>query len=170
MSVYYSDVRFLYVSLCRTNHRHWFGIDDLTLKPGESYTFDVTYEPAVPQFYTLRWFVTDDSVIEVDVVDSTVKALNPGEADILAESFDGVSFDVCHVTVTGSPQDEASKNDSKAGSGSDSSASFVDLSQKDRERSVPRASIVFLIFWKIQMSAGCFSQKHRRGPLSLRQA
>ena len=114
------------------------GIHDLTLKAGESYTFDVKYEPEIPQYYTLNWFVTDDSVIEIDGPNFTVKALKNGEADILAESFDGVSYDTCHVTV-GSSQP-------KDGSTSTSGESFITLSEKDRSKISSRSINRFLNF------------------------
>ncbi len=118
------------------------GVDELSLKAGETYTFNVKYEPEVPQFYSLNWFITDESVIEIDGPTFTVKALNAGEADILAESFDGISFDVCHVTVTGSlPADttEVTSEENIPGS-------YVTLSQEDREKISSRSINRFLDF------------------------
>ncbi len=118
------------------------GVDKLSLEAGETYTFNVKYEPEVPQFYSLNWFITDNSVIEIDGPTFTVKALNAGEADILAESFDGISFDVCHVTVTGNlPTDTTGVNSEE-----DIPGSYVTLSAEDREKVSSRSINRFLDF------------------------
>lgn len=77
------------------------GVSSLTLEPGESYHFEVSYVPEFPAYTALSWFITDESIISVDPASFTVTALAPGQARILAESFDGVSFAVCEVTVSG---------------------------------------------------------------------
>lgn len=77
------------------------GVSNLSLEIGESYTFQVVYEPEKPIVYSLNWFITDESVIKFDKKTLTITALQPGEAGIFAESFDGVSSAYCFVTVNG---------------------------------------------------------------------
>ena len=99
------------------------GVTELNLSVGESYTFNVRYEPEDTVLTTLDWQVTDDSVITVDPLTDTVTALANGEARIFAESFDGFSYAVCTVTVG----DSAAKDVSVMKSGDD----FMDLSPED---------------------------------------
>ena len=102
------------------------GVDSLDLAVGESYTFDVAFEPADTVLQTLDWYVTDEDVISIDPLTDTVTALAAGEARILAESFDGFSYAVCTVTVGGSaPKDAAVM---KSGS------EFFGLSAKDLKK------------------------------------
>ena len=102
------------------------GVEDLTLNVGESYTFTVTYEPENPSFHSLKWNLSDESILEIDPAAFTVKALRPGTARILAESFDGYAYDICTVNVSGSlPKDG---NITKSGS------SFITLSSADRSK------------------------------------
>ena len=55
------------------------GVTALTLKPGESYEFHITYEPADPDITTLSWYVTDERVVQVDPMDAVVTALSMSE-------------------------------------------------------------------------------------------
>lgn len=131
------------------------GIHDLILEVGESYTFEVTYEPEDPPFNTLFWFVTDDSVIAVDGPRFTLEALRPGEADIFAESFDRFSYDVCHVTVSGSlPKDAAERK---------SGISFITLSEQDRAKITSYSLNNFLEFLdSVDLSEESFAKAGER--------
>ena len=91
------------------------GVTSLTLNPGESYEFQITYEPADPSIRTLTWYVTDERVIRVDPMTAVVTALADGEAGIFAESMDGFSHAVCTVTVGAA----AAKDGSVSKSGED---------------------------------------------------
>ena len=84
------------------------GVSSLNLKAGESYTFQVKYEPENTALRTLEWYVTDESVISVDPMTDTVTALADGEARIFAESLDQFAYDVCTVTVGDSLSKDAS--------------------------------------------------------------
>ncbi len=77
------------------------GISSLTLEVGESYTFNVTYEPENTAFPYLRWYSSDDTVVGIDGIHFTVTALSPGSAVIYTESLDSVSHAVCSVQVNG---------------------------------------------------------------------
>ena len=88
------------------------GIDDLTLEPGESYTFNVHYEPENTVLRYLVWFSTDSSVVEITPETNTVTAVNPGNAMIFAESLDGSKFDECSITVNGSAEMKAADRES----------------------------------------------------------
>ncbi len=77
------------------------GIRELTMEPGDTYTFAVTYEPENTARPYLRWYSSDESVIRIDGVHFTVTALSPGNAVIYAESLDAVSHAVCSVRVNG---------------------------------------------------------------------
>ena len=131
------------------------GVHDLTLEAGESYTFEVTYEPEIPLFYSLVWFVTDDSVIAIDGPRFTVEALKPGEADIYAESFDMAAHDVCHVTVSGSRPENAAEK--KSGS------SFITLSDEDRKKITSRFLSSYLRFLEsVDLSEESFDKAMQR--------
>ena len=91
------------------------GVTSLNLAVGESYTFDVTIEPAEAIIQSLDWMVTDESVISIDPLTDTITALKEGEADLFAESIDQFSYAVCHVTVG----DSVSKDVSVMKSGTD---------------------------------------------------
>ncbi len=128
---------------------------DLTLEVGESYAFQVTYEPEQPDFYTLKWFVTDPSVIEVDAAASAVKALKNGSADIMAESFDGISYDICHVTVGGDWAKDV--RDAKSGS------SYISLSEADRAKIRSYSISHFIEFLeKVSLSPQAYSEVKNR--------
>ena len=99
------------------------GVSSLQLAVGESYTFQVKYEPEDTVLTTLDWYVSDESVLSLDPMTATITALAEGEARIFAESFDQFSYDVCTVTVGGS----ISKDPTVTKSGSD----FLGLSQQD---------------------------------------
>ena len=99
------------------------GVDSLNLAVGESYTFQVTFEPENTDLTTLDWYITDESVISIDPLTDTVTALAEGEARIFAESFDQASYDICTVTVGTS----VSKDASVMKSGSD----FIGLSPEE---------------------------------------
>ena len=77
------------------------GIRELTLEVGESYTFNITYEPENTAYPFLRWYSSDESVIQIDEFSFTVTALALGNAVIYAESLDSVSHAVCSVQVSG---------------------------------------------------------------------
>ena len=102
------------------------GVTLLTLDPGESYAFQITYEPADPAIRTLSWYVTDERVIRVDPLTAEVTALAEGTARIFAQSMDGFSHAVCTVTV-GSP---ASNNEIDA----KSAPNVLGLSAKDMKK------------------------------------
>ena len=102
------------------------GVDNLTLEVGESYTFQVSYQPKEPYFYALDWYITDSSVISIDAETFTVTAQNPGEARILAESLDGVSYDICNIVVSG--------NTAKAAYELKSGDTYLTLSDTDRQK------------------------------------
>ena len=74
------------------------GVTALTLAVGESYTFDVSIEPAEAIVHTLNWMVTDESVMSIDPLTDTITALADGEPELFAESIDQFSYAVCHVT------------------------------------------------------------------------
>ena len=99
------------------------GVSALQLSPGESYTFQIKFEPADTVLTTLDWYVTDENVISIDPLTDTVTALSNGTARIFAESFDQFSYAVCDVTVG----DSVSKDASVMKSGS----AFFDLSPED---------------------------------------
>ena len=99
------------------------GVSSLTMDPGESYTFQITYEPAAPSITTLNWYVTDERVIRVDPLTASVTALADGEVNIFAQSMDGFSHAVCTVTVGAS----ATKDGSVPKSGKD----ILGLSARD---------------------------------------
>ena len=73
------------------------GVSLLNLNVGESYTFKVSYEPAEPAYTHLYWTVSDETVISVDPVTFTVKALKPGTATVTA--IKGKKKYKCKVTV-----------------------------------------------------------------------
>lgn len=98
-------------------------VESLTLEVGESYSFQVSYEPETA-IHALKWSITDDSIISIDPVHYTVTGLRPGTARILAESFDGYAWDTCTITVSGTQTKDGS--DAKSGS------SFISLSAADR--------------------------------------
>ncbi len=75
------------------------GVTSLTLDPGESYEFQITYEPADPAIRTLTWYVSDERVVRVDPLTDVVTALADGEARIFAQSMEGYAHAVCTVTV-----------------------------------------------------------------------
>ena len=77
------------------------GIHELTMEIGDTYTFNVTFEPENTAHPYLRWFSSDESVIQIDGINFTVTALAPGNAVIYAESLDYVSHAVCSVQVNG---------------------------------------------------------------------
>jgi len=77
------------------------GITSLTLEPGESYSFSVTFEPENPGITRLGWFNSDETVVALDGLTNTVTALSAGTATLMAESFDGISYALCEVTVSG---------------------------------------------------------------------
>ena len=114
------------------------GVTELNLSVGESYTFDVRYEPEDTVLTTLDWQVTDESIITVDSLTNTVTALANGEARIFAESFDGFSYAVCTVTVG----DSAAKDVSVMKSGGD----FMDLSPEDLNKITAETLIRYLDF------------------------
>ena len=102
------------------------GTESLNLSVGESYTFDISFEPADTILRTLDWYITDESVISIDPLTDTVTALANGEARIFAESFDQFSYAVCTITVGDSvPKDAAVMK-----SGSD----YFDLSPEDMKK------------------------------------
>ena len=77
------------------------GINELFMDVGDTYTFTVTYEPENTARPYLRWYCSDESVIQIDGLRFTVTALAPGNAVIYAESLDAVSHAVCSVQVSG---------------------------------------------------------------------
>ncbi len=102
------------------------GVTALELDPGESYAFQITYEPADPSVRTLNWYVTDENVVRVDQMSAVVTALGEGEDRIFAQSMDGFSYSVCTVTVGSA----VSKDGSVKKSGSD----VFGLSAKDLKK------------------------------------
>ena len=102
------------------------GVESLNLGVGESYTFNVSFEPEKTVLRTLDWYVSDESVISIDPLTDTVTALANGEARVFAESFDQFSYAVCTVTVG----ESVSKDASVMKSGSD----FFGLSEKDMKK------------------------------------
>ena len=114
------------------------GVTALTLKPGESYEFHITYEPADPDITTLSWYVTDERVVQVDPIDAVVTALAEGEAQIFAQSMDGFSHAVCSVTVGTS----AAKDITVMKSGSD----ILGLSAQDMKKITARSLLDYINF------------------------
>ena len=55
------------------------GVTSLNLAVGESYTFEVSFEPADTILRTLDWYVTDESVVRIDPLTDTVTALANGK-------------------------------------------------------------------------------------------
>ena len=102
------------------------GVKTLSLNPGETYTFKVSYEPREPLIETLIWTVSDSSVAEVDPDSFTLTAKNPGRIRLMAESFDGNSYAVCDVTVKGNePKDAGAQTSGKE---------LLSLSSADRKK------------------------------------
>lgn len=114
------------------------GVTALTLEPGESYEFHITYEPADPDITTLSWYVTDERVVQVDPMDAVVTALAEGEAQIFAQSMDGFSHAVCTVTVGTS----AAKDITVMKSGSD----ILGLSAQDMKKITARTLLDYINF------------------------
>ncbi|MBQ6510301.1 MAG: S8 family serine peptidase [Flexilinea sp.] len=114
------------------------GVSELSLAVGESYTFHVTYEPEYTILRTLEWYVTDEQVISVDPLTSTITAMAEGEARIFAESIDEVSYAVCDVTVgTSSAKDV---------SGMKSGADYLGLSRRDLRKITAPTLVRYLDF------------------------
>ena len=114
------------------------GVTALTLEPGESYEFHITYEPADTNITTLSWYVTDERVVRVDPMDAVVTALAEGEARIFAQSMDGFSHAVCTVTVGSA----APKDISVMKSGSD----VLGLSARDKKKITARSLLDYISF------------------------
>ncbi len=114
------------------------GVTDLHLAAGESYTFNVTYEPAETILTTLMWYVTDESVISIDPLTNTVTALQDGEARIFAESIDEISYAVCNVTVG----ESIGKNASVMKSGD----SYFGLTEKEMRKITAPTLVRYLDF------------------------
>ena len=102
------------------------GIRELTMEPGDTYTFVVTYEPENTARPYLRWYSSDESVIRIDGIHFTVTALTPGNAVIYAESLDAVSHAVCSVQVNG----DVTKDAADLVSGTE----LVPLTEKERAK------------------------------------
>lgn len=83
------------------------GIRELIMEAGDTYTFRVTYEPENTARPYLRWYSSDESVIQIDGIHFTVTALSPGNAVIYTESLDSVSHAVCSVQVNGAAGKDA---------------------------------------------------------------
>ena len=103
------------------------GVSSLNLSVGETYTFQVTYEPADSVLTSINWFVTDEDVISIDPISFTLTALSEGSARIFAESIDGVSYTICSVTVG---SDLAAKDASVMKSGTD----LMGLTRKEMKK------------------------------------
>ena len=84
------------------------GVTSLTLEPGETYTFSVSFEPEDPPVTRLTWFNTDNTVIGLNQLTNTVTAFTPGTARLMAESFDGEAWTVCEITVNGTEEKDLS--------------------------------------------------------------
>ncbi len=102
------------------------GISSLTLGVGETYTFNITFEPEDPVITGLTWFNTDETVVRLNRKTNTVTALKPGTVRLMAESFDYVSSAFCEITVTG--------RQGKDGFGVIDGVSLVSLSDADRAK------------------------------------
>lgn len=123
------------------------GVESLTLEVGESYSFQVTYEPETA-IHALKWSVTDDSIINIDPVHYTVTGLQPGTARILAESFDGYDWDTCTVTVSITVSTQAGTVSSKPGENFALSANGTPVDVEQFEITVTKKAgnqIVFII-------------------------
>ncbi len=114
------------------------GVSSLNLEAGESYTFQVIYEPENTILRTLVWYVTDERVISVDPLTGTITALADGEARIFAESIDGISYAVCDVKVGSA----AAKDVSVMKSGAD----YFGLSGRDLRKITAPSLVRYLDF------------------------
>ena len=102
------------------------GVTSLTLEPGETYTFSVSFEPEDPPVTRLTWFNTDNTVIAVNQLTNTVTALTPGTAKVMAESFDKEAYVVCEITVSGTQEKDLS--------GMVEGKALLTLSEEDRAK------------------------------------
>ncbi len=102
------------------------GVEFLTLDIGETYRFDIKYEPAASDLPWLNWYISDETLLTIDPDELTVTAKAAGSVRIMAESFDGNVSAVCSVTINGIvPKDAYDMN---------TGDSFLNLSEKDREK------------------------------------
>ena len=113
------------------------GVSSLNLAVGESYTFDVSYEPENTILTTLEWYITDEQLLSVDPLTSTVTALADGEARVFAESIDGVSYAVCDVTVGSTAKDASVMK---------SGADYFGLSRRDLRKITAPSMVRYLDF------------------------
>lgn len=131
------------------------GVSDLEMKVGETYTFKVSYEPKEPAFYSLKWYISNDSVVSIDPSTFELTALAPGNARILAESFDGVSYTFCNVTVSG----KVGKDAPVMKSGAD----MITLADADRSKITARSIVRQLEFIeKSTFSASSYDETQNR--------
>ena len=102
------------------------GVPSLTLDSGEKYTFSVRFEPEDTPVTQLTWFNTDNTVVGLNQLTNTVTALTPGNARLMAESFDGEAWAVCEITVKGTEKKDLSRMVE--------GKSLLTLSEKDRAK------------------------------------
>jgi len=85
------------------------GVSELELGIGESFTFDVQYEPEDTILREFRWFSTNSSVADIDIASNTVTATGAGTTVLFAESLDGSTFAECTLTVNGPESKDGSE-------------------------------------------------------------
>lgn len=81
--------------------RIWLDRERLALKPGEETVLTANIEPKDAEDQAVTW--SSDNTSAVTVENGTVTAIAVGEADIIAETANGLTAQ-CHVTVSEDPQ------------------------------------------------------------------
>ncbi len=118
---------------------------EITLAPGESYTFTPSFEPEEPQIPVLSWVSSDPSVASVESQTNTVTALKAGKTLLFTQTYNGALSTFCKVTVSG----EAGNAD-----GSKSSSVFSSLSDADLAKIGPGNFKNYVDFMRMAESAG----------------
>ena len=135
ISVIFSLICLLFISL------HWItygepeyykpiteinlGIKQLKLNVGETYTFQLSYEPSDTPSVFISW-LTDNSILQIDKNNYSVTAVAPGATRLLVESNAGFTWDYCDITVNGAEKKDALVKKS----GND----MVSLADSDKEK------------------------------------